>query len=141
MTVRFPNSFERGYHDITITAYDDVGNRGSANITINLNAEEAPISIHIQSIEPAAPITTASFPLTITIDAAEAIGAKKIDLYLQRTDNSTELIGSDISPQQTTLKIQWTTIPPPGLYTLVPILTDANDLTHLGDPMMVSVLP
>ena len=37
--IQLPNSIARGFHDLEVVAVDDVGNRGRAHVTINLNAD------------------------------------------------------------------------------------------------------
>lgn len=43
MPIQLPAQLEKGFHDITITATDSLGNKGSTTITLNILAEPEPI--------------------------------------------------------------------------------------------------
>ncbi|MCC7357467.1 PBP1A family penicillin-binding protein [Candidatus Uhrbacteria bacterium] len=130
--VQLPNTLERGFHDITVTAIDDVGNRGSAVVTINVNADSDPISAIIQSPKDNSTININSLPIPVEIIANQIAGVKKIDLYAQSIDGSTRLISSDIAPQNPVLTLQWTSNLGIGTYSVFTVITDMNGNTHLG---------
>jgi hypothetical protein len=64
--VSLPNLIERGFHDITVTAYDDVGSRGTATVTINLNADPLPIKANITNIQNGSTVYGAEFPISVS---------------------------------------------------------------------------
>jgi len=137
--IRFPNSLERGYHDLVVTAYDDVGNKGSATVTVNLNAEQIPITVRM--IEPAnnSRFNATDFPVKMTVDIGDFGDANKVDLYLQTSDGSTRLLGSEISPTSNFIHINWSTYPGPGTYQLFAAIEDKGNTTHSGQPVTVIV--
>ncbi|MCI0479871.1 transglycosylase domain-containing protein, partial [Candidatus Uhrbacteria bacterium] len=65
--VYVPNSIGIGYHDLTVTATDDVGNRGSATVSVNLTAEAAPTAVHITSPTDGSSVSSGDFPVTISM--------------------------------------------------------------------------
>lgn len=139
ISIQFPNSFDRGFHDLTINAYDDVGNKGTATVTINLNADPSPINARITSPNTGATIVGSSFPVNVTVTTNELSQTKKVDLYLQTTDGSTQLISSTVAPTDPTISFVWKTPPDVGSYTLFPVIIDQSDATHIGDPTRITI--
>lgn len=138
---QFPNSIDRGFHDIQVTAVDDVGNRGSATITINLAADQTPLLLQITNPLSGAHLTNASFPVSVTIQSADNSKANKIDLYLQTPDGSTRLVASEIAPTASVSQLQWAFNPGPGTYTIFPVLVDKESNTHPGDRTTLFIDP
>lgn len=135
--VRFPNSFEKGYHDLLVTAYDDVGNKGTASVTVNLNAEQAPLQIKITEPDGGKHLKPNDFPVAVTVDASDIAEAKKVDLYAQSADGSIRLISSDIGPSSNILNFTWSTFPGSGVYQLFAALEDKSGNTHSGQAVTV----
>lgn len=130
--IQLPNNMERGFHDLTVTAIDDVGNRGSATVTINLNADSDPLSALIQSPKDGAIIDPATLPIPIEVFVNDIHDVKKVDLYAQSLDGSTRLISTDTSPQGNALTLQWGLNLGNGTYTVFAVITDKNGNTHPG---------
>lgn len=139
VSVQFPNSLARGYHDLEAIAVDDVGNRGRATVTINLNADPLPLSLYITEPTTGSRIASASFPTNVTISANDVSNASKIDLYYQRPDGSTSLIGSEIGPTTNIISFAWSKNPGPGTYVLYPVLIDKTGGTHQGERTTVNI--
>ncbi len=137
--IQFPNSLDRGFHDLVINAYDDVGNKGTATVTINLNADPSPLNVHITSPNNGATIVGSSFPVNVTVTTNELSQTKKVDLYLQTTNGSTQLISSTIAPTDPTISFVWKTPPDIGSYILFPVIIDQSDATHIGDPTRITI--
>ncbi len=137
--IQFPSLMDKGYHDLTVTAIDDVGNRGSATITVNLNADPVPLDLKITQPSNGAQLTNSDFPLNINVSTSDQAGAKKIDLYYQTPDGSTQLLGSEISPQSGSLQFIWKQYPGPGTYTIFPSLVDNGNNAHPGNQISVIV--
>lgn len=137
--VRFPNSFEKGYHEITVTAYDDVANKGSASVTINLNAEQAPLQIRVTDPPNGSRLNIRDFPIKTTVDASEIKEVKKIDLYFQSSDGSIRLLSSEISPSSNFIQFEWKTPPSLGTYQLFATLEDADGAINTGQPITVTI--
>lgn len=137
--IQLPNTLERGFHDIMVTAIDDVGNRGSASVTINLNADADPISAIIQSPDDGTTIKASSLPIPVEVIANDISGAKKVDLYAQSSDGSTRLISSDIAPQNNVITLQWTSNLGAGNYIVFAVITDSNGNTHPGPSIKIKL--
>ena len=138
--VQFPSCFNKGFHDIRVTAYDDVGNKGTATVSLNLNAEAAPISLRVTNLADQSEISPSSFPVTVSVFASDISNAKKIDLYLQTPDGSTRLLGSEIGPTSNQLNFNWNFNPGPGNYVIFPVMTDKDDTTRVGDQTHVTIV-
>ncbi|MFA5186291.1 MAG: PBP1A family penicillin-binding protein [Patescibacteria group bacterium] len=137
--VQFPNSLEKGYHDLTVTAYDDVGNKGSATVTVNLNAEPTPLVLRITEPSYGKHLKPADFPVNVSVSISDLTDAKKIDFYLQTQEGSTRLLGSEISPQSNVVQFTWSANPGPGTYSLFASLEDKSSNTHPGEQTTVTV--
>ncbi len=137
--VQLPNVIEKGFHDITVNAYDDVGNKGVASITVNLLAETAPLSLKIVNPTNGFFASSTVFPIIVAIEASDISKAKKIDLYIQTTDGSTRLLGSEISPTSNQIQFQWNYHPGPGKVKIFPVMVHADDSTTVGEQITVTV--
>lgn len=137
--VQFPNSIERGYHEITVTAFDDVGNKGSATVSVNLNAEPAPISLRITNLSQNAEIDSSAFPVPVSVSVSDVSNAKKIDLYVQTTDGSTRLIGTAFAPTTNDIQFQWNYNPGPGTVSVFPVIVGNDDTATQGESVRVVV--
>lgn len=129
-----PNSIGVGYRDLTVTAYDDVGNRGSVTVTVNITAEPSPIFASITAPGPGAVLSASSFPTIVRASLSDFSRMKKIEFYLQDpiTGNS-KLLASTIGPSSETIEIPWTVPPTSGIYYLYPaITTDDNQIVEGG---------
>lgn len=134
----FPNSIDRGYHDVTITAYDDVGNRGQATVTVNLAADPAPLIIQVTDPSAGQELGASSFPRSVTVTVNDLSGAKKLDLYTETSDGSARLVGSAINPGSTLSYFSWV-YPGSGKYALYAVMTDKDNNTHPGERTYVTV--
>lgn len=136
---RFPNSFEKGYHELTVTAYDDVGNKGMATVTINLNAEQAPLQIRVIDPLNGSRLKSKDFPIGTTVDASEIKDIKKVDLYVQTSDGSIKLLSSEIGPNSNIIQFEWKTYPGPGNYQLFATTEDMDGAVNTGQPITLTV--
>ncbi len=137
--VTFPNAIGKGFHDLEVRAFDDVGNIGTATVTVNLTADPSTYDISITSPSSGTQLSASDFPVPVTITANDINGAKKIDLYLQSPDGTTRLMASDITPTQNSVQMDWTYDPGPGDYTLFPVLIDANGNSQPGERTPVTI--
>ena len=139
IAIQFPNALERGFHDISVTAYDDVGNRGTATVTINLNADPSPFNVRISSPVSGTTLIGSTFPVNVSVSTNELSQTKKVELYLQATDGSTQLISTNVAPTDPTIVFTWKTPPDVGTYILFPVSTDQTDTAHIGDPTRITI--
>ncbi|MBI5654308.1 PBP1A family penicillin-binding protein [Candidatus Uhrbacteria bacterium] len=137
--VHFPNTIDKGYHDLTVTAYDDVGNKGTATVTLNLNAEPTPLELNIIDPSNGKHLKPADFPVSISVSLSDLSNAKKVDLYYQTLDGSTRLLSSEIAPSTNLIRFNWPNNPGPGNYTLFAAMEDKNNNVHRGDQINITV--
>ncbi|MFH1077668.1 MAG: penicillin-binding protein [Patescibacteria group bacterium] len=138
--VHVPNTIGIGYHDLTITATDDVGNLGSATVSVNLTAESAPMTVFITSPADNAQIPSSDFPVTISLTANDTTSRKKVDVFLQETQTGdTRLLASQFIPNSTTMSVRWESAPSPGMYYLFTVITYQDDSTSNGERIKVHV--
>lgn len=115
-----PNKFSKGYHTIEITAYDDVKNRSSAEVTINLTAEPGPIGVDWLSPKNLQTIYRSQFPYTVRFRVADykIIETLKISVRPASSKQDEEIIGSMHNPPLSNMSIKWSEAPRPGRYRL-----------------------
>lgn len=135
-----PNNVQIGLHDLQVAAIDDLGNRGSTTISVNVLAEPTKVPTRISSPLTGAVMGAVAFPVAVTIDSSELAGAKKIDLYVQeKLTGDTQLVASLTSPQPDETVLSWSTTPAPGSYYLYPIITGSDGLPHQGEGVNVTI--
>lgn len=135
-----PNSIGVGYRDLTVTAYDDVGNRGSATVTVNITAEPSPISTSFTTPGPGSIISASSYPTSIRLSLSDFSQMKRVDAYFQdaTTSNST-LLSSTIGLNSSLIEFSWVTPPPAGVYYLYSIITTNDNQTIQGGKITITV--
>ena len=137
--VRFPSAVDRGFHDIDVVAVDDIGNRGRARVTINLNADASSLALAVTDPATGSRVTSSKFPVPVAVMVNDITNASKVDLYLQTSDGSTRLIGSEIGPTTNAIKFTWNFNPGPGTVVIFPVLVDKSGDTYPGDRTTVVV--
>jgi len=135
-----PNTISKGYHDLTVTAIDDVSNRGSAKITVNLMAENAALSLSISAPASGSHISQSNFPVPITTQINELQNVNKIDVMYEQNGTS-GLVGSIIGPSSFTNDVSWNSKPNIGIITLYPIAVRGDGTTVRGDNVSVIIDP
>lgn len=115
-----PNNISRGYHDLTVTAVDEVGNRGVAKTTINLMADPAPTQLLITSPINNSKAERKSFPLSINLMINDLQNVQKLDVFVVQ-DGSVQLIGSVVGPTGYNNIFDWSAAPSYGTVELYPV--------------------
>ncbi|MBU0540158.1 PBP1A family penicillin-binding protein [Patescibacteria group bacterium] len=132
-SARIPNSIQVGYRELTVAAFDDVGNRGEAKIMVNLTAEPAPISAAIVYPENNQQLDSTSFPLTVTVSLTNFDNVDKLDLFLENPQNNTTvLLASEIAPQKTLFTITFNSAFNSGFYYIYPVLVTHDKQNYQG---------
>ncbi|MFA5936091.1 MAG: PBP1A family penicillin-binding protein [Patescibacteria group bacterium] len=139
-TLHIPNSVAVGYHDLTITATDDVGNRATAIVTVNLVADSAPASIYLDSPTNGSRISASSFPVTVRLVMTEPANVQGIELFQEETQTGdTRLVASESAPNGSQLNVKWNTTPPSGKYYLYGVIAAKDGSKLVGPRIMVTV--
>lgn len=113
INVKIPNVIANGYHDLTVTAIDDVGNKGSAKATINLMADRANLSLEIKSPVSNSTLFKSQFPQNIIIQTNDVQGVSDIQIMYEQ-NGVTQTIGTIQNPSSFISKAVWTTAPNTG---------------------------
>ncbi len=119
--ITIPNRIQKGFHKLTARAFDDVGNRGEASVTINLNAGPAPMSIRWQFPADGQYLYRSSdFPLTMKfgMDDPKSIDELTITALSEET-GATEEIGTIKNPPLPNMSVQWSMPAHTGRYRLI----------------------
>ncbi len=117
--VKIPNHFNKGFHTFTATAYDDVGNRSTTTITVNLTAPPGPLGVQWKAPWNTQILSVSQFPFSInlTVDDPKSIKELRFIAKLQ-TGGDEILIGTIENPTLPGMSITWQTSPVPGTYSL-----------------------
>ncbi|MBU1146103.1 penicillin-binding protein, partial [Patescibacteria group bacterium] len=116
-TLMIPNSISNGFHTLRATAYDDIDDFNSAEITINLLAENLPPQINFSAPRDGANFYASMFPLAVTAGADDISNIAEISFYAKGSGDP-ELLKNYSSPTETSFSFRWDTTPTPGTYQL-----------------------
>lgn len=131
-TVSIPNTIPQGFHEIEITVFDDVKNRASARVVVNLTASPSSFSASIVTPADGDVLKTHGFPYNISLLLARPLDISQISVYLRELPNgSPRLISNEFDPESPSLTFSWNTPPSPGMYEIYPVL-------HMKDGDIIS---
>jgi membrane carboxypeptidase/penicillin-binding protein PbpC len=138
-TLLIPNSISNGFHTLRATAYDDIDDFNSAEITFNLLAESLPPQINFTAPRNGANFYASMFPLSVTAEADDLSNIAEISFYAKGAGEP-ELLKTFSAPTETTFTFRWTATPTPGSYQLYSEVTDISGSTSRSRPISVTVL-
>lgn len=139
-SANLPSSIQPGFHDLVVTATDEVANKGGATITLNISAERAPANVTITWPNNDEVLQSASFPMGVSIYASDYSIAKRIDVYQQEAQSGdTRLIATADSPSRNEFQVTWNSAPAPGKYYLYATIVTADGSTLIGPRVAVTV--
>lgn len=124
---QIPNAVSKGFHSLTVRAFDDIDNSGSDEITINLLADKLPLSVDFSTPGNGDRFDRTDFPITISASLTDVSDIKKIDFFYGQNKNDGYLIASVLGPDQTYQSISWTSTPRAGSYKLWVEAIDSNE--------------
>jgi len=117
--ITVPNRFGKGFHTLTATAHDGVGNRSFSKITVNLLAEPGPLGIEWKDLWQQKTVYTSDFPLQISFAIADPASIEVLSLVARgEGSGADEIIGSIEKPPLPGMSFTWNTAPPTGTYLL-----------------------
>lgn len=110
-SITIPNRFGKGFHTLTATVFDDVGNRGSEDVRINLTADPLPLQVWWGSPSAYSALYRSGFPydLKFAIDDVESI--RSIELSAIDWQGAAIPIGTIEDPKLANMAMQWGTAP------------------------------
>lgn len=117
--IRVPGVFSKGFYTLKATAYDDIDNNASQEITINILSEGMPLTI--EWLRPSTDITykTGAFPIFIDARLSEYVGVASVDISAVPVEVEAQvLLGTLKSPKSNGVSVIWDTPPGPGKYSL-----------------------
>ncbi len=89
--------FENGYHQLKVTAFDDIDNQSSITVEINLTGERLSTGMQWETPNSGQVVSRNQFPLTTRLRIDDWALVKKVDFYYQ-TNGAYQLFGSSIAP-------------------------------------------
>lgn len=139
-----PPTYGRGFYTLRATAYDDIEDSGSQDVTINVTSDGVPFAFNW--LRPSSDITyrQRAFPIYIdtVMNAHAGIGKVEIEADPIATDATTDttpiVLGSLSQPKTDGVSVSWDTAPDPGAYRLRADITFANgDTKDFDGPKVV----
>jgi penicillin-binding protein 1C len=125
-----PNIFGKGFYTLRATAFDDLENHASQDITINVQAEGVPLEV--TWIRPSTDVAYRQrvFPLTIDAALSDRRGVLAVDLLARPEEGAALVLGTIKAPTTNGISATWYDAPEPGVYRLVAIAKVANGETR-----------
>lgn len=119
IAANIPNNLDPGNHELTVTAIDEVGNRGQTSTNIQLTAEREPgANLLITSPSASETWSRQTFPKTVVISLTEPTKYRRIDVKFVGIDGIDRLAGSETLPTATEISVRIPLGPPAGGYQL-----------------------
>jgi penicillin-binding protein 1C len=107
-SVYIPNRFTKGFHKLTITAYDDVGNKASDEVTINLTAEAGPIGVQWLNPYNSQNINAYEFPFQLKFRIEDYKSIERLVISAISMNNGGEqIIGTIENPPLQNMSMSW----------------------------------
>lgn len=116
--LNIPGTFDKGFYTLRATAFDDIDNNSSQDITVNIQSEGTPLDINW--IRPGADIgyRATSFPIFIDARMTENRGISSIDIFAVPETGEAILIGTLKEPKTKGVSVTWHNPPEIGTYGL-----------------------
>ena len=134
-----PNAISNGFHALRATAYDDIDNFNSTEITFNLLAPKLPPQINWLSPRDGASFYPSNFPLTINVETPDLTDITEITFYA-RGSGEPELLKTYSSPTESTFTFKWDSSSASGDYKLYAQITDKDENTTKSREISVTIL-
>jgi 1A family penicillin-binding protein len=106
-TVGIPNNLTQGFHTLTAKAKDDVGNTGSASVTLNLTAAPSDIGIVWSAPSPGQKLSIGAFPHTIRFRIDNPISLAKLSLVAVDPSGEAQVVGAVSNPTLGSFSFNW----------------------------------
>lgn len=113
-----PNRFGRGFHTLEMQVFDDVDNMGSAQKTINLTADPAPLGANWIVPVQGARIAASAFPFNLRASLNDDSGVRSLEFLATNIESgAVHSLGSVSGPGTRPVVARWER-PTPGSYRL-----------------------
>ena len=132
-------SITNGSYQLTATAFDDIDNRASANVTLNFNLPAAPSALSWTSPTNGQVIPSTSFPFTIKGGIRSGAQISKIDLFYKDSNGNENYINTIRQFPGNVLSASWLSVPGPGNYTLYAYITNSDGFSYKSDEVGLNV--
>lgn len=110
-SITIPNRFSKGFHTLTVTVYDDVLNRASQDVRINLTAEPLPLEVTWSEPRAYTTLYTAQFPYQLRFKIGDVKSIHSVKLEAVNWQGRTYDIGTVNDPPLANLSMQWKDAP------------------------------
>ncbi len=126
-----PNRIGKGFHTLEIRVYDDIDNMGSAQTTINLTADPAPLNASWSSPVQGARLSAADFPVNVRAALNDDTDVRSVEILTTRAESGeTSSLGSVSNPGTRAFVARWNR-PAAGTYRIWLRATFADNHTEV----------
>lgn len=136
-----PGVFGKGFYTLRATAYDDLENAGSQDITINVAAEGVPLKLAWLRPSGDSSIRVRDFPMYIDTSLSDRVAVASVDIIAKDAEGRETLIGTLKEPSTVGVSVSWDAAPEPGVYGLFGRVTLANGNVRTLEGPTVTVKP
>jgi 1A family penicillin-binding protein len=139
-TFSLPSAIGVGFHTLEARAYDDVDNRGTAKIQINVTVQgQVEPTLFWAAPSQGAVLPRAQFPVTLSASINDASNIARLDFVAVSADQSyRSTVGSIENPGTNILLTKWQLAPSSGAYYLHIELQRNDGTTHIS-PEQIAV--
>jgi membrane carboxypeptidase/penicillin-binding protein PbpC len=116
-------SFENGYHQLKVTAFDDIDNATSLQIEVNLKLPAAPPQINWLSPRDGATYYKSNFPLNFSFSATKNNEIQSLVFYSQGFGSLAQKIAEFSEIKAEPMNFTWPTATATGYYEIYAVIT------------------
>lgn len=135
-TVRLPAVVDRGMRTFVLMATDDVGNRRTITVELDVRSPAEPVTIGWVTPRDGARLTRSDFPVTLELAASTTAGASRVEVLLNDA-----VLTSVVPSSDGTVRILWPSAPTAGSATLRARLYAGDRLAAESEPLRLEVAP
>ncbi|MBU1164551.1 PBP1A family penicillin-binding protein [Patescibacteria group bacterium] len=130
-----------GFYKLKAIAYDDVGNRSSEEINLNLILSDLPLTINVTSPSGGTNILKTNFPQDLSANLSATTNITSVTFYLENTAGGrVDTIGNIKQISSNTVASSWLTAPTIGEYKLYAKAFDNIGRTFVSPKIDVSIV-
>ncbi|MCX6746024.1 MAG: PBP1A family penicillin-binding protein [Candidatus Parcubacteria bacterium] len=133
--------FANGYHQLRVTAFDDIDNSNSLQIELNLKLPILPPQVNWINPRNNSTFYKTNFPLNIDFTTTKTDQIKSMSVFAQKDDGSSPLKITDvvnIKPDQ--MSVSWQNVPATGAYQLYATIEDNTGAKNDSAKISINVL-
>ncbi|NQT49855.1 penicillin-binding protein [Candidatus Kuenenbacteria bacterium] len=132
--------FVKGYHQLRVVAYDDVGNSNEAQIELNILVDAPPPTLNWNFPSNGAIYHQDAFPLPLKIQLTDLLATEKVNFYQKnKSTNQINHIGAIILPDSGNVTLNWPQVYEKGDYEIYAEIVDPAGGKHMSGSISIII--